>query len=62
MTLEIRPDRHKIMAGLNQLIGPNPPLMIIGSPAVFFFHIIELVNIDTACTSWNLISDVFNSI
>jgi hypothetical protein len=31
-------------------------------PSSVLFLIVEHVNIDTTCTSWNLISDVFNSI
>ena len=56
------PDRHKIMAGLNQLIGSqsSPHDNWISSSVLFL--IVEHVNIDTTCASWNLISDVFNSI
>ena len=62
MTLENRPDRHTIMEGLNQLIGSqsSPHDNWISSSVLFL--IVEHVNIDTACTSWNLISDVLNSI
>ena len=61
MTLENRSDRQKIMAGLNQLIESQSSSHDnwISSG---FFSIVEHDNIDTACTSWNLISDVFNSI
>ena len=62
MTLETRPDRHTIMAGLNQLIGSQPSPYDNWISSSVLFLIVEHVNIDTTCTSWNLISDVLNSI
>ena len=62
MTLETHPDRYKSMAGLNQLIGSQPSPHDNWIPSSVLFLIVEHVNIDTTCTSWNLISDVFNSI
>ena len=62
MTLETRPARHTIMAGLNQLIGSQSSPHGNWIPSSVLFLIVEHVNIDTACTSSNLISDVFNSI
>jgi hypothetical protein len=62
MTLETRPDRQKFMAGLNLLIGSQPSPHDNWIPSSVLFLIVEHINIDTACTSWNLISDVFNSI
>jgi hypothetical protein len=62
MTLETRPDRHTIMAGLNELIGSQASPHDNWIPSSVLFLIVEHVNIDTACTSWNLISDVLNSI
>jgi hypothetical protein len=62
MTLENRSDRQKIMAGLKQLIGSQPTPHDNWIPSSVMFLIVEHVNIDTTCTSWNLISDVFNSI
>jgi hypothetical protein len=62
MTLETRPDRHTIIAGLNQLIGSQSSPHDNWIPSSVLFLRVEHVNINTACTSWNLISDVFNSI
>ena len=62
MTLETRPDRHTIMAGLNQLIGFQTSPHDNWIPSSVLFLIVEHVNIDTTYTSWNLISDVLNSI
>jgi hypothetical protein len=50
MTLENRPDRQKIMAELNQLIGSQPSPHDNWIPSSVLFLIVEHVNIDTACT------------